>query len=311
MDIVINNATVAPLGSVLESQITDWDRSYYVNLRGPVLLAQAFLPELIVQDQGAFVCISSVGQAFMGPYEILKTAQVELADTLDAELTDSEVAVLTVAPGFVPTATAMAGIEFLAGRMGLTLREMRSLVADNELSVEAAGAGVAAAAALAPLFAGQEIGAIQALHAAGILLEGAGEDAHTAAAAGLDFDQLQRLAQVVYTTLSVQAAGWEQRSFFERQWLGRSFKKEAGKPVDRWLAELDALRQAAADADAGAIAALDLPLNRLAGFYQHLQKAARSYVKDPAELHNQLQAVEGWRQEVLALQNALAGVDSG
>ncbi|HEY3344256.1 MAG TPA: SDR family oxidoreductase, partial [Anaerolineaceae bacterium] len=83
VDIVLNNATFAPLGAVLDRPIRDWDASYRANLRGPVLLAQAFLPGMIQRDAGVFACVSSAGGAFMGAYETLKSAQVELARTLD------------------------------------------------------------------------------------------------------------------------------------------------------------------------------------------------------------------------------------
>lgn len=307
IDILINNATVAPLGSVLESQISDWDRSYQVNLRGPVLLAQAFLPEMIVRNSGVFMCISSVGQAYMGPYETLKTAQVELADTLEAELTASNISVLTVGPGFVPTETALKGLEFLAGRMGMTVKEMRRLVAESELSIEAAGAGVAAAAALAERFKGLEIGAAQALAEAGIHLSSPVSSTAESDRPGLDLRQVQRQAQAVRSTLSGQAAGWQQRSFFERQWLARNFKKQAGMPVDQWLARLEELEKDAARDDRQAVLSLDVPLNRLADFYTYLQQAARGYVKDPAELESQLAVVDSWRLEVLALQELLTG----
>ena len=39
VDVVINNATIAVLGAVTDLPIEDWDASYRVNLRGPVLMA--------------------------------------------------------------------------------------------------------------------------------------------------------------------------------------------------------------------------------------------------------------------------------
>src|SRR3972149_7005675 len=38
VDIVLNNATVFPMGAVKDTAIASWDFSYGVNLRGPVLL---------------------------------------------------------------------------------------------------------------------------------------------------------------------------------------------------------------------------------------------------------------------------------
>src|SRR5690606_5320753 len=75
VDAVINNATIAVLGMVKDLPIQDWDASYRVNLRGPVLMARAFLPGMLARDHGAFLCVSSTGTAFLGGYETFKAAQ--------------------------------------------------------------------------------------------------------------------------------------------------------------------------------------------------------------------------------------------
>lgn len=61
VDIVLNNATVFPMGAVVDTPVESWDFSYRVNLRGPVLLAKKFLPAMIERKHGVFVCISSSG----------------------------------------------------------------------------------------------------------------------------------------------------------------------------------------------------------------------------------------------------------
>jgi NAD(P)-dependent dehydrogenase (short-subunit alcohol dehydrogenase family) len=99
VDIVVNNATFAPAGlPVTETAVVDWDRSYAVNLRGPVLLARACLPSMVARRHGVFVCVSSTGGPFLGPYETLKAAQLTLAETLDAELDGSGVTAFTIGP---------------------------------------------------------------------------------------------------------------------------------------------------------------------------------------------------------------------
>jgi NAD(P)-dependent dehydrogenase (short-subunit alcohol dehydrogenase family) len=49
VDVVLNNATIALLGAVKNVPINNWDASYRVNLRGPVLLARAFLPGMVTR----------------------------------------------------------------------------------------------------------------------------------------------------------------------------------------------------------------------------------------------------------------------
>jgi NAD(P)-dependent dehydrogenase (short-subunit alcohol dehydrogenase family) len=69
VDIILNNATVFSMDPVKDSQIEKWDQSYRVNLRGPVILAQTFLPDMIKRKHGVIVCVSSSGAApFMGAY---------------------------------------------------------------------------------------------------------------------------------------------------------------------------------------------------------------------------------------------------
>ena len=130
VDVVFNNATIAPIGAVKDKPIAEWDASYRVNLRGPVLLAQAFLPGMLQRKTGVFVCISSVGGIYMGVYEIMKTAQVELAKTLDGELEDSGVIAFTIGPGIVPTATAQAGVALIAPLYGKTVEEFFAMYKD-------------------------------------------------------------------------------------------------------------------------------------------------------------------------------------
>jgi hypothetical protein len=300
---VLNNATLAPLGAVAEVPIEAWDRSYRVNLRGPVLLARAFVPDMVIRNRGVFACVSSTGTAYMGAYETFKAAQVHLANTLEAELAETGVVAFTIGPGLVPTPTALSALKSLAPRLGLTTEDLFARNAGVVLSVEAAGAGFAAAIALAEQFRGQETSSVQALKAAGIPLAAEAESAAAPTLAGGRREQALALCQQVRATLAEQSAGWKARSLFERQWVIRDFRKTAGWPVEQWLEELAAL-EAALAAPNGAPAA-DLPLARLAGYYRHLADLARGFEKDPRKLEDALRHVQAWQAEVEQLEGAL------
>jgi NAD(P)-dependent dehydrogenase (short-subunit alcohol dehydrogenase family) len=298
VDVVLNNATVAPLGAVQDLPIAQWDASYRVNLRGPVLLARAFLPGMVKRQHGVFVCVSSTGVAFMGAYEIFKTAQVELANTLQAELEGTDVTIFTIGPGVAPTPTATAAIEHLASLYGQSTAEFYATVQDQFISVEAAGAGFAAAIALADQFAGQETASVPALYAAGIKLPDRQNGRTPGRFTAEQLEQIQTLGHQVYTTLAQESASWQQRSIFERQWLIRAFKKQAGMSTDQWLEGLEKLNNAAQAQDSMTLATISLPLKRLANYYGYLYAAAAGYVKDPAEREEQLRIVRGWQGEV-------------
>ncbi len=301
VDAVINNATIAVLGKVTDVPIEEWDKSYRVNLRGPVLMARTFLPDMIQRDHGVFACVSSTGTAFLGGYETFKAAQVHLANTLDAELEGTNVIAYTIGPGLVPTETASKAVAKLAPQMGMSVEQFFEMNRGAVLSVEEAGAGFAASIVFAEKFRGQEISSMQALKAADINF---GSDEAEKVSAGIDAEkreQVQALCEAVLVTLQEQSQGWKSRSLFERQWVIRDFKKTAGMPVEEWLVTLERLKvQLSGD---GAVTRP--PLEKLAGYYEHLADLAKGYEKDQAKLSENLRHVYGWRDEVLELQKSL------
>ncbi len=305
IDIVLNNATVASLGAAHEVPIKAWDTSYRVNLRGPVLLATTFLPAMIERRSGVFACVSSVGQAFMGPYEAIKAAQVHLANTLDAELVGTGVSAFTIGPGFVPTETAKNAIPALAALMGTSLEELQATLTAHTISVEAAGAGFAAAIAMAERYRGQEISSVQALVDAGIDVPEAGTGSAMPQIPADRFEQILAFTERVRATLSDQSASWHERNVFERQWIIRTFRSDARMSAEAWLGALDAMRSAAAAQNAADLVAVEAPLDALAGHYAHLYELAKGYVKDPAQREAELAIVAGWQADVLALSDLI------
>ena len=300
VDIVINNATVASLGAVKDVSIQTWDRSYRVNLRGPVLLARAFLPGMLERKYGVFVCVSSLGTAYMGAYEAMKAAQVHLGSTLDAELENSGVCAFTIGPGFVPTQTALSAIPQLARMMGISLDDLDVILKEQTISVEAAGAGFAAAIALAEQFKGQETASMPALIAAGIDVPKDGPVLQISYTQE-DCDQIREFSRKVREVLAEQSGGWKQRSVFEQQWLIRSFKKYAGMTVEEWLETLDRLEQAAAKHSSDGLAAIRAPLGALAAYHGYMYEMGKGYIKDPAEREKNLVIVRGWQADAQEL----------
>jgi NAD(P)-dependent dehydrogenase (short-subunit alcohol dehydrogenase family) len=321
VDILINNATVAPAGQpVAETPIASWDRSYAVNLRGPVLLTQACLPSMLVRGRGVLVSVSSTGGPYLGAYETLKAAQLTLAETLDAELGGTGVIAFTIGPGLVATATAAAAIERVAPKLGLSLDEFYSMNRGAVVSVEAAGAGFAAAVASAERYAGQEISSTQALIDAGITIpDELAVPAGVTLAPTVDTPvsglRVRReavgLCATVTDTLTQQEASWHERSFFERQWMVRDFRKRAGMPIESWIQSLLRLEEQLDSAPNGELVVGSPPLPALTAYYAHIGDLARGYVKNPAERDSQLAVILGWQSEVEQLQAELTTTQSG
>jgi NAD(P)-dependent dehydrogenase (short-subunit alcohol dehydrogenase family) len=296
VDAVINNATIAVLGEVRDLPVEEWDRSYHVNLRGPVLMARAFLPDMIKRSHGVFACVSSTGTAFLGGYETFKAAQVHLANTLDAELEGTGVIAYTIGPGLVPTETASKAVAQLAPHMGMSVEQFFEMNKSAVLSVEEAGAGFAVSVVFAEKFRGQEISSIQALKAADINFGGEKAEPASAEIDANNLRQARALCEAVLVTLKEQSDDWKRRSLFERQWVLRDFRKTAGMPVEEWL---ETLRQLQENLQRGVIS--HPPLERLAGYYEHLAELAKGYERDPARLEENLRHVYRWRDEVSQL----------
>jgi NAD(P)-dependent dehydrogenase (short-subunit alcohol dehydrogenase family) len=305
VDIVLNNATIFPMGAVVDVPIEKWDSSYRVNFRGVVLLARAFLPAMIKRKQGVFVCVSSVGDAFMSAYESFKAAQVHLANTLSTELENTGVYSFTIGPGIVKTPGAEKGIAEVAKLMGKTSEDIFAMNKSHILTPEAAGAGFAASIAMAERYQGQEISSIQVLMDAGL---DTGENKPAANAPQLskkDVSELLPLCRKAYKDLSDQNKGFQERSLFEKQWVMRDFRKTAGLPVEEWLGKLEELSKKLESGKMDAIN-LTVPLSRLSGYYRHMEAMAKGYEKDPIKLKESLEYLDQISKTVETLSSKLS-----
>ncbi len=302
-DIVVNNATVTPFGAVADASLEAWDLSYRVNLRGPVALARLTVPGMIERGYGVFVCLSSVGGAYMGPYETLKAAGNELAATLAAELEGTGVFAFAIGPGQVMTPGLAAGVRQLAPFYRLTEAEFMALNSAQRISAEEAGVGIAAAIVLAERFHGTETSSIAGLTAAGLgRMEAGGAHGAAEPVAVRDVRAGAALAHQVRATFLGQVEGWRARGLFERKWMERDFRRHAGLSSDEAVEELDAL-VAALDAEATPDVGV---LGRLKGYYDRYEQLARDNTRDGAALEAALSAIGAWRAEIRRLEALLS-----
>jgi NAD(P)-dependent dehydrogenase (short-subunit alcohol dehydrogenase family) len=59
-DVVVNNAAVSYIGPFLELTLKRWDILMAVNVRGPMLMSRAFLPQMLDRGDGRIINISSL-----------------------------------------------------------------------------------------------------------------------------------------------------------------------------------------------------------------------------------------------------------
>lgn len=105
IDILINNAAIGGLGSMLENDVEVWDRVIAVNLRGPFLCAKYCTPEMAKNGGGSILNIAST-RAFMSepdtePYSASKGGIIALTHSLAVSLSKHKIRVNAVSPGWI------------------------------------------------------------------------------------------------------------------------------------------------------------------------------------------------------------------
>jgi len=112
VDVLVNNAGVTVLGSVLETPIGEVERVFRVNFLAPYALMRAVLPGMIAQKRGAIINIVSdqaiIGKQVSAAYGASKGALAQLTRSAALDWAAHNIRVNAIAPG--STDTAMLGL---------------------------------------------------------------------------------------------------------------------------------------------------------------------------------------------------------
>lgn len=108
IDVLVNNAGVAFLGSFEETPVKQWRRILDVNVLGIVHCVQAFLPAMrAAGGERKIVNVASLAGVAPAPnlsaYAASKHAVIGLSEVLALELHDTPISVLVVCPGIINT----------------------------------------------------------------------------------------------------------------------------------------------------------------------------------------------------------------
>jgi short-subunit dehydrogenase len=107
VEVLVNNAGVAVVAPFTKTRAEDWEWMSGVNVRGPLRLTRALLPDMLARKRGHVVMVASlaglVGAPGMVAYSTTKFAMVGFAEALRLELAGSGVGVTAVCPGYVRT----------------------------------------------------------------------------------------------------------------------------------------------------------------------------------------------------------------
>jgi NAD(P)-dependent dehydrogenase (short-subunit alcohol dehydrogenase family) len=124
LDILVNNAATNPyFGATLEVDEGRYDKTFQVNLRGPLFWSQAAHRRAFAERPGVIVNIASVGglraEFGLGVYNLTKAALIHLTRQLASEIGPTRV--VGIAPGLVQTDFAAFLVDNFGERLAASL----------------------------------------------------------------------------------------------------------------------------------------------------------------------------------------------
>jgi 2-deoxy-D-gluconate 3-dehydrogenase len=115
LDIVVNNAGIAPVGNFLEQDDRIWDDVFAVNVTAPALLAKVAGQHMVEQGSGKIINIAStsgiLGKPLLVAYSSSKGAVLQMTKALAGELARKGVQVNAIAPGAFATDAQRAVLD--------------------------------------------------------------------------------------------------------------------------------------------------------------------------------------------------------
>jgi 2-deoxy-D-gluconate 3-dehydrogenase len=115
IDIVVNNAGIAPAGAFLDQPDSIWNEVFAVNVTAPATLARAAGRHMIPRRSGKIINIAStsgiLGKPTLVAYSASKGALLQFTKALAAEWASKGVQVNAIAPGAFQTSAQRAVLE--------------------------------------------------------------------------------------------------------------------------------------------------------------------------------------------------------
>ena len=107
IDVLFNNAGIAGVGDVLETEPDLFDRVMRVNVRGVYLMSRAVVPYMIEQGAGSIInmssCIAEIGLARRVSYAASKGAVLSMTKSMQVDLAQHGIRVNALLPGTILT----------------------------------------------------------------------------------------------------------------------------------------------------------------------------------------------------------------
>ncbi len=107
IDVLLNNAGVAPLSLLEKLNIHEWDQMIDVNIKGVLYGIAAALPHMIHQKRGQIINVSSIAALNVGPvtaiYSATKQAVRAITEGLRLEVKPHNIRTTVILPGAIAT----------------------------------------------------------------------------------------------------------------------------------------------------------------------------------------------------------------
>ncbi len=107
IDVLFNNAGIAGVGNVVETEPELFDKVMQVNVRGVFLMSRAVVPHMIKQGGGSIInmssCIAEIGLARRVSYAASKGAVLAMTKSMQVDLARHGIRVNALLPGTIMT----------------------------------------------------------------------------------------------------------------------------------------------------------------------------------------------------------------
>ncbi len=251
-DILINNAILCPVASVLDMDVSLWDRVMAVNLRGTFLNSKAFLPGMLGRRRGVIInMISTDAMANLSAYIASKQGILAFSQSLAAEVGQAGVRVIAFAPGFVDTPGLRGAAHGLAAQFGISEEQFMKMpfhpaYTDAAMPPDHAAAATAyLVAVLADEYQGEQVTGYTVLERAGFIQPASSAsptlsgplDAGSLLSAGRveAIHQGSLLVEQLQKVLEETGEEFNKLPVFIRPMARAGFKNKSGQSLQDWV----------------------------------------------------------------------------
>lgn len=133
VDVLVNNAGVAPSAPVHRTTLEDWEWTLKVNATGPFLCSRAVLDGMRSRDRGRIITVASMashmGSRYTSAYTASKHAALGFIRALSSEVAGTGVTANAVCPAYVDTPMTDNSVSTIGDKTGMDTEAARDFLA--------------------------------------------------------------------------------------------------------------------------------------------------------------------------------------